>query len=128
MGRAAHEVRWPGRDNRLAMGSRAAIDFGDLCDSLDALIAAPTEHDEAARAELERTLTDGYASALSLEAERLRLERRIGHVAAQVSERNKDVKADELAELSLKLSRASGDLRELRERLVTLRRRVSAAA
>jgi ABC-type phosphate transport system auxiliary subunit len=112
----------------LAMASRAAIDFGTLCGELDALIAAPPTRDEAARAQLERTLTDGYASALSLEAERLRLERRIGQVAVQVSERNKDVKADELADLSLKLSRASGELRQLRERLVTLRRRASAAA
>ncbi len=112
----------------LAMASRASIDFGTLCGELDALIAAPPTRDAAARAKLERTLTDGYASALSLEAERLRLERRIGQVAAQVSERNKDVKADELADLSLKLSHASGELRQLRERLVTLRRRVSAAA
>jgi hypothetical protein len=110
------------------MPSPAAIDFGTLCDELDALINGPPAGDEAARAQLERTLTDGYASALSLEAERLRIERRIGEVAAEVSERNKGVKADELAALSVRLSRASGDLRQLRERLVALRRRVSAAA
>jgi ABC-type phosphate transport system auxiliary subunit len=110
------------------MSSPAAIDFGMLCDELGALLQAPPARDEASRAHLERTLTDGYASALSLEAERLRLERRIGQVAAQVGRRNRDAKAEELADLSLRLSRASGDLQHLRKLLVALRRRTSAAA
>jgi hypothetical protein len=128
MGRAAHEERVAEQDNRLAMAPPAAIDFGALCNELGALIKGPPARDDASRAQLERTLTDGYASALSLEAERLRLERRIGEVAAQVSERNKQIKADELADLSLRLSRASGDLRHLRRLLVTLRQRAAAAA
>src|SRR5205085_11164113 len=121
------ESALPG-DNRLAMGSTAAIDFHALCDELDALIAAPPARDRAARARVERTLTDGYAGAMSLEAERLKLERRIGEVAAQVSVKNRGAKTEELAELSMRLSRASGDLRHLRELLVAARRRVSAAA
>jgi hypothetical protein len=110
------------------MSSPTAIDFGTLCDTLDALIAAPPARDQASRAELERTLTDGYASAMSLEAERLKLERKIAEVAAEVSVQNRGAKTDELAELSARLSETSGDVRRLRELLVVLRRRVSAAA
>ena len=107
------------------MSPTAAIDFGTLCSELGSLIERPPARDKASRAHLERTLTDGYASALSLEGERLRLERRIGEVAAQLGERKQGAKADELAELSLQLSRASGDLEHLRALLVTLRRRSS---
>ena len=110
------------------MGTSAAIDFHALCDELDALIEAPPATDSASRARLERTLTDGYASAMSLEAERLKLERRIGAVAAQVSVRNRGAKTEELAALSTQLTATSGELERLRERLVKLRRRVSAAA
>jgi hypothetical protein len=110
------------------MPSPAAIDFHTLCDELDALIEGPPARDQADRARFERTLTDGYASAMSLEAERLKLERRIGEVAAQVSVRNRGAKTEELAELSTQLSETSVDLEHLRERLVKLRRRVSAAA
>jgi|SRR2546423_11871461 hypothetical protein len=110
------------------MTSDAAIDFGTLCGELDALIKSPPATDDTTRARFERTLTDGYARAHSLEAEQLRIERRIGKIAAEMSARNRDLKADELAELSLRLSRASVDLRHLRGLLATARRRVSAAA
>lgn len=110
------------------MAPPPAIDFGALCDELGALISAPPKRDVTARAELERTLTDGYASALTLEAERLRLERRIGEVAAGLHTPSGDGKTEELADLSLRLSEASSDLRRLRELLVQLRQRVSTAA
>ena len=110
------------------MTSPAAIDFGTLCEELVGLINAPQGRDEVSRAHLERTLTDGYASAMSLEAERLRIERRIGEVAGQVSVRNRGAKTEELESLSLQLRRASEDLTHLRGLLTTLRRRVSAAA
>jgi hypothetical protein len=108
--------------------SAAGIDFGTLCEQLAALIDAPPARDEKTRAQFERTLTDGYARAHSLEAEQLRIERRIGKIAAQMSARDRELKADELAELSLRLSRVSVDLRQLRALLATARRRVSAAA
>jgi hypothetical protein len=41
---------------------------------------------------------------------------------------NADAKTDELSDLSVRLSRASGDLKHLRALLVAARRRVSAAA
>lgn len=110
------------------MTPTAAIDFGTLCDELDSLIAGPPARDDATRADVERTLTDGYARAHSLEAEQMRIERRISKIAGEMSERNRDPKADELAELSLRLSRASTDLRHLRELLASARRATSAAA
>ena len=110
------------------MMSPAAIDFGALCDELHALIEGPPAGDEATRARFERTLTDGYAGAHSLEAEQLRIERRIGKIAGEMSQRDRDLKADELAELSLRLSRTSVDLMRLRKLLAAARRRTSAAA
>lgn len=108
--------------------SPAAIDFGALCDRLGALIEAPPARDDDARARVERTLTDGYAQAMSLEAERLRLERQIGQVAAQVTVDERGAKTEELQELSKRLAAASNDLTRLRELLATVRRSVSAAA
>jgi hypothetical protein len=110
------------------MAAPAAIDFAALCDDLAAVIEAPPVRDAASRARVERTLTDGYASAMFLEAERLRIERRIGEVAAQVTVQRPGAKTEELAELSLRLTSASADLRRLRELLRVARRRVSAAA
>jgi hypothetical protein len=110
------------------MAPRVAIDFVSLCDELGALIAAPPARDQAGRARVERTLTDGYAGAMKLEAERLRLERRIGEVAAQVSVDNRGAKTEELADLSLKLSEASTDLERLRALLAQARQRATAAA
>ncbi len=104
------------------MTPTAAIDFGTLCRQLDALIKSPPAPDEKTRARVERTLTAGYAQA------QLRIERRISKIAAEMSARNRELKADELAELSLRLSRASVDLRHLRGLLASARRRVSAAA
>jgi hypothetical protein len=112
----------------ISMTPQAAIDFGTLCQELDRLSKSPPAHDEKTRARFERTLTDGYAQAHSLEAEQLRIERRIGKLAAEMSARDRELKADELAELSLRLSRASVDLRQLRTLLASARRRVSAAA
>src|SRR5437879_13602476 len=103
------------------MTPTAAIDFGTLCDELDALIAGPPARDDATRADVERTLTDGYARAHSLEAGQLRVERRIRKIAGEVGDRNRDPNADELGELSLRLSRASTDLRHLRGLLASER-------
>jgi uncharacterized protein (DUF342 family) len=108
--------------------SPAAIDFSSLCDELGLLIDAPPARDDAARAQLERTLTDGYAHAMSLEARRLKLERQIGDVASQVSVAARGERTEELQELSASLATTSDDLKHLRRLLATLRRRVSAAA
>ena len=104
------------------------MDFASLCDELGLLIDAPPARGEAERAQLERTLTDGYAHALWLEGARLKLERQIGDVAATVTVAERGARTEELQELSARLARTSDDLKHLRRLLSTLRRRVSAAA
>ena len=110
------------------MARLPAIDFGALCDELESLVTAPPQRGGAARARFERTLTDGYAQALTLEGERMKLERRIGQVASEVSVERRGAKTEELADLSRRLRRASSDLAHLRELLAAARRHVSAAA
>jgi hypothetical protein len=77
---------------------------------------------------IESTLTDGYAAKLELEAERWRIERRLGEVA-----RDGGDAADrrELARLSEQLDSADGELSRLRtllDSLQSVRRRRRAAA
>ena len=69
---------------------------------------------------IESTLTDGYAEALALEAERSRIERRLGEVA-----RDADDAADvrEFARLSDRLETADGELARLRSLLRNLQAR-----
>jgi hypothetical protein len=73
-------------------------------------------------ARMEDTLTEGYARALALEAERWRLERRIGEVAR---EGRTDV-GEELRSLGTRLTHADGELAELRSLLGTLHERARA--
>jgi hypothetical protein len=70
-------------------------------------------------AQIERTLTDGYAAALSLEAERWRLERRMAEVVARGIDQKE---AEELASLSQRLNGNQGRLASLRAVLADLRR------
>ena len=70
-------------------------------------------------ARMEDTLTEGYAKALALEAERWRLERRIGEVAR---EGRTDI-GEELRSLGTELTRADSELLELRSLLGTLHER-----
>ena len=72
--------------------------------------------DGSTLADLEHTLTEGYARALALEAERLRIERRIGEVARSTS----DDQAAEIRRLGTRLTRADGELQRLRSVLDTL--------
>lgn len=80
---------------------------------------------------IESTLTDGYAEALALEAERSRIERRLGEVARDAGEVSPQSVATELAELSGRLDTADGELvrlRSLLHKLQGMRRRRKAAA
>jgi hypothetical protein len=70
-------------------------------------------------ATIEHTLTDGYAHALALEGERLRLERQIGEAVTHLED--DDAKA--LASLAARLEMTDRDLVRLRAVLVALRRR-----
>jgi uncharacterized protein YicC (UPF0701 family) len=80
---------------------------------------------------IESTLTDGYAEALVLEAERSRLERRLGEVARDAGEVSAHSVAAELAQLSERLDAADEEIARLRALLQSLqgvRRRRRAAA
>jgi hypothetical protein len=90
----------------------------------DLLDAPPTGEDAPSIDTIEHTLTSGYATALALEAERLRLERKIAAVAAQFGE-DPDGTHSELTELGQRLSTAAGDLVQLRGLLSSLRMRAN---
>jgi len=74
--------------------------------------------EEPTLSRMEDTLTEGYAQALALEAERWRLERRIGEVA-----REGPTDIEELRSLGTRLTRADGELATLRSLLGRLRER-----
>lgn len=73
--------------------------------------------------EMEHTLTDGYARALELEAERLRLERRIGELAHSLAGPEQ---AGELRGLAERLRATDDDLASLRNVLAALQHRIDA--
>jgi hypothetical protein len=74
--------------------------------------------------EMENTLTDGYARALELEGERLRLERRIGALTHQI---DGPEQIGELRSLANRLRSADDDLASLRDLLSALQQQVDAA-
>ena len=102
---------------------RTAANMTTLFDEISELIDRPLPRDPQPHIEdVERVLTDGYAAALALEAERWRLERRIGEVTSQLgSAGDVDVKMRELSALTERLTTADGDLTHLRSVLETLR-------
>ena len=71
--------------------------------------------------ELERTLTDGYATALALEGERIRIERKMNGVAAAIDADPEGAK--ELSALAERRAALDGELSHLRQRLVLLKQR-----
>ena len=88
------------------------------------LLAAPSP--SASKPFLERvdaTLTDGYAQALQLEAERGRIERRIAEVVAALADRTSHRHEPELVALSERLMSANASLASLRTLLRSLRDR-----
>ena len=93
-----------------------------LLEQIDELLAEPPAREAPATlARLERTLTDGYAHALSLESERWRLERRMTELAEELDEGNSELKAKELVQMSRRFSLAGLELRRLRGTLAKLR-------
>ena len=71
---------------------------------------------------IERTLTDGYAYALVLEAERWRLEKRLAEAAQELPAGDLAGKGAELTGLSQRLDANASELSSLRARLGELRR------
>ena len=90
----------------------------ELLDQIRALLGGSTydlDH-------IERTLTDGYAHALTLEAEKARLERRLAEVTHGIQRGDTVKKAHEIGELTQKIDGNVDDLVMLRGMLVDLRR------
>jgi hypothetical protein len=85
-----------------------------MLDQIEELLGA----EEPTLARMEDTLTEGYAQALALEAERWRLERRIGEVAREGTS-----DFEELRILGTRLSDADGELATLRMLLGRLHER-----
>jgi hypothetical protein len=94
----------------------------ELLETITELLNAPTRDLDA----IERTLTDGYAHALSLEAEKWRLEKRIKEVAQTLPGGDTAKKAREIATLAERVEGNVGDLRALRSLLAELRRHADA--
>ena len=90
-------------------------------DELHAMIDAPRTEGGLLLAQLEDTLTAGYARALALEAERLRVERRIAEVAAKLADGDSDLRREELAKLAERLTSTDRDLTRLRTVLAALK-------
>jgi hypothetical protein len=90
-----------------------------LRDEISAVLETPAR--EHGLEKLERMLTDGYAEALSLEAETFRLEKRVNVAARQLADGD-SAKARELSALTRLLDGRVGDLASLRALLADLRR------
>jgi hypothetical protein len=106
----------------LCFRSRVLMVIDDIRD----LLAAPRPVvSEPFLERVDATLTDGYAHALQLEAERWRIERRIAEVLAGVPEETVAREAPELAALMERLRTANEDIAALRTLLVSLRERRS---
>jgi hypothetical protein len=98
-----------------------------VIDEIRELLTAPRPADATPFLErLDATLTAGYAHALQLEAERWRLERRIGEVAATIVDDQGELDTDELASLARQLTSANEAIASLRLLLTSLRDRRSA--
>ena len=94
---------------------------------ITALLEAAADERGPSVERLEDTLTAGYAIALSIEAERLRIERRIAEVAGKLGDDESELRAKEIADLSERLAKADNELVRLRTALVALKAQARAA-
>jgi hypothetical protein len=94
---------------------------------IETLLDAPATGAAApSLASLEATLTEGYARALALEAERSRIERRFGEVARTVEPPVTSGVTDELLALAKRLTHADAEIGSLRAVLRQLQARTRA--
>jgi hypothetical protein len=92
-----------------------------MLEQIEQLLTAPASGAEAPTlARIEDTLTEGYAQALALEAERWRLEQRLGEVARTLEGPDVSSFAEELTALAKRLTHADRELKQLRILLGTL--------
>lgn len=124
MGRAAHGHP----TGPLPIIERTVSDELDLLlERIRALIDANAEGAGLPRAEVEPTLTEGYAYALNLDAECLRLEHRIDRLTREIAE-GRDVPAGKLSGLLRRLHETEERGVQLRALLAPLRQLVARAA
>ena len=94
--------------------------FAEIAALLDDAAKTPLD-------ELEHKLTAGYAAALELENERLKIDRRISEAAALLGNGAAGAHAEEIAKLARRLNAADADISRLRGLLVELRTHAAAA-
>lgn len=104
-----------------------AADHLDLVQRIHAFLAAGEQGAGFPRQEVEPTLTEGYARALELEGECMRLECRIDRLTRLVAE-GRDIPAEKLSELLRRLNETEQETQDLRTLLVPLRELVAKAA
>ncbi|MGH3085508.1 MAG: hypothetical protein ACRDNP_15895 [Gaiellaceae bacterium] len=102
-------------------------DLATVTERINVLLARIERGDYPDRARLEDTLTEGYAYALSLDAECGRLERRIARHAEELTAASGEDLARDLSDLAGMLSRRRRELDSLRGLLVVLRAGVQEA-
>jgi hypothetical protein len=104
-----------------------ASDHLDLVQRVRALLDASAEGVGFPRKEVEPILTEGYARVLELEAECLRLERRIDQLTRAIAD-GLEVPASKLSALLRRRHETEQQWEDLRALLVPLRRLVAKAA
>jgi ABC-type phosphate transport system auxiliary subunit len=117
MGRPAHVLQGICANTRLSVEGESV--YNEIRELLD-------EPQSADLPRIERTLTDGYARALSLEAERLRVERQIAEIASALA-RGDEAQMAELSALGRRLKDSDDALTKLRTLLAALRERADEA-
>ena len=119
MGRTAHAPALPGLDDRRRMSAAEHNALASFLDEVQTLLDAPPGRGRrrGALSRVEHTLTSGYAHALGLEVERLRLERRL-LAAAEAGD------SGEVVALNRRMATADDELAHLRGLLTNLRSHV----
>ena len=102
-------------------------DDRELLERIQALADAMAEGPALPRSKMEPIVTEGYARALELDAECLRIERRIDELTEDTAA-GREVARGELSQLLRRLHETSRHSAELRALLAPLRKVVSRAA
>jgi hypothetical protein len=119
MGRSAHDACISAGEYSLSM-----TDLEHVLVEITRLLGRAERDDDPAR--LEQTLTEGYACALTLEAERSILERRVRALTPTLGE-DGGSSAKEVSALARRLEACDDSFERLRNELVLLQRRHSRA-
>jgi hypothetical protein len=102
-----------------------ANELASVTDRIQDLLAALGGGASPDRRYVDDTLTDGYAWALTLDAECARLERSIADLATSLANETSEARAHELSVLAGELVRAKREHQALRNLLASLRAEAS---